>query len=157
MNYFIDEGNPVILEKNIYTATEVTTVLPLRGNAVFDRFYSANGWTKKFLPNNYLHASSAKDIRFNWVRSLVEYLLNNRLGDKLDDFFMSVTSRSWDRKTKKLRKNNKGILMGLHTGKHFSKPDPVNFQKRLLLRYESQLLQLMDYYESSTRLKNELR
>ena len=32
MNYFIDESEPVILEKNIYTAMEVATILPLRGN-----------------------------------------------------------------------------------------------------------------------------
>ena len=39
MNYFVDEEDLVIKEKNIYTATELFTLLPLAGNASLKRFF----------------------------------------------------------------------------------------------------------------------
>ena len=99
MNYFVDENTCCILEKNIYTATEVATILPMRGNGIFKTFFSANGWTKKFLPNNYMHAVSAKEPRKTWTGLLTEKLLNNRLGSGLDILLMKLTVKSWKAKT----------------------------------------------------------
>ena len=50
MNYYIDEEDLVIHENNIYTATEVATLMPLCGDTVFEQFYTANAWTRSFLP-----------------------------------------------------------------------------------------------------------
>jgi hypothetical protein len=154
MNYFIDEAELSILEKNIYTATEVTTIVPLRGSSVFEMFYKVNGWTKKFLPNKYMHISAAKEIKNTWFRYIAEKLFDNRPGDALDSFLMKMTAKSWDSKTRKKKKNSKGILMSMHTGKHFSKPDPANFQKRLLQRYEKSLAEVFDQYNLSSRIKD---
>jgi len=150
MNYFIDEREPCILEKNIYTATEVATILPVCGITVFDKFYAANSWTKSFLPNNYMHLSAAAEIRKTWLVSLTEKIFNNRAGNYLDNFLMKLTSKSWDRKTRKNKKNSKGILLSIHAGKHFSKPHPENFQKRLLLRYENCLAEIFHHYQQHT-------
>jgi len=154
MNYFIDESEPCILEKNIYTATEVATILPLCGITVFDRFYTANSWTKNFLPNNYMHVSSAVEIKKTWFISATEKIFSNRAGNYLDNLLMKLTSKSWDRKTRKNKKNSKGILLSMHAGKHFSKPNPENFQKRLLLRYENCLAEIFNQYQHTTQVKN---
>ncbi len=156
MNYFIDEEEPCILEKNIYTATEVSTILPVRGSQVFERFYQANNWTKKFLPNRYMHIPTEKEIRKTWFRLIVEKILNNRFGNKLDDFLMKLTANSWNNKTRRKKKNSKGVLLSMHTGKHFSKPDPVNFQKRLLQRYEKSLSEVFEQYELLAHIKKTL-
>ena len=154
MNYFVDEAEPGIREKNIYTATEVATILPLRGIAIFDKFYAANNWTKIFLPNNYMHISSAGKIRRTWLSIITEKIFNNRAGNLLDTFLMKLTAKSWNAKTLRNKKNSKGILLSMHTGKHFSKPNPEYFQRKLLQRYENCLTEVFDQYEHATRVKN---
>jgi len=156
MNYFIDESEPEIIEKNIYTAIEIATLLPLRGSPVFEKFYAANSWTKKFLPNNYMRISSAKAISGTWFKRMVEAMLNNKAGDMFDSFFMKMTDKSWTAKTKKNKKNARGVLMSLRATKHYSKPDPANFQYRLLQHYENNLAEILNQHEHSSRLTNEL-
>ena len=51
MNYYIDEAFPEIREKNIFTATEVATLLTLRGIEVFKQFFENNKWSRDFFPN----------------------------------------------------------------------------------------------------------
>ena len=154
MNYFVDESASCIIEKNIYTATEVATILPLRGN-VFDTFYSINSWTKEFLPNNYMRVTTAKTLKRNPFSAFTEKLLNNRLGNAFDSFLMNLTAKSWNLKTRRKRKDNKGVLLSLHTDKHFSKPDPGNFQQKILQRYNASVAELFGRYELSYTLKNE--
>ena len=156
MNYFIDEAAPEIIEKNIYTATEIATLLPLRGNAVFEKFYAANSWTKNFLPNNYMRISSAKEMAGSWIKYVIEKLLNNKLGNLLDNFLMKMTDKSWSAKTKSKKRNSRGVLMSLQASKHYSKPDPANFQYKLLQLYETNLSDIYNQYEHSSRLTNEL-
>jgi hypothetical protein len=69
-------------------------------------------------------------------------LLNGRLGDRLDDYFMRVTTRRWKKKEMLLKKSVKGNPMGLQTEKHWSKPSPGLFQKKVLDRYAENLHRL---------------
>jgi hypothetical protein len=129
--------------------------MPLHGAAVFEKFYAANiHWTKNFLPNNYMHVSAAREISSTWLTALFEKMLNNRAGDQLDTLLMKLTASSWKNKTLKKKKKRKGMLLSMHTGKHFSKPDPENFQKNLLLRYRNCLAEVFNQYEQSARMKN---
>ena len=50
MNYFVDEEALVIPEKNIYTAVEIVTLLPVAGTFTLNKFFEKNQWTKKWLP-----------------------------------------------------------------------------------------------------------
>lgn len=155
MNYFVDEAEPAIIEKNIYTAIEIATLLPLQGTEVFEKFYAANNWTKKFLPNNYMRITSAKETGNHWYKSLVEWLLNNPAGNRLDDLCMKLTARSWDAKTRKRKKNSRGLIMSLQAGRHFAKPNPANFQQKLLQLYDNNLADVFNQYEHASRLTNE--
>ncbi|MES1160485.1 MAG: nucleotidyltransferase domain-containing protein, partial [Bacteroidota bacterium] len=51
MNYFLDEEALEIEEKNIFTATELITLLPACGNGGLVRFFDANNWATSFLPH----------------------------------------------------------------------------------------------------------
>lgn len=154
MNYFIDEAEPGILEKNIYTAIEVATILPLRGSGIFEMFYKVNGWTKKYFPNKYMRISSAKEIKKTSFRTITEKMLDNKLGNLLDTFLMKLTAKSWNAKTRKQKTNSKGIPMSMHTGKHFSKPNPENFQKKILQRYEKSLAEVFDQYDMHAKIRD---
>ena len=156
MNYFVDEAEPMIVEKNIYTAIEIATLLPLRGTVVFDKFYTVNNWTKKYLPNNYMRIASAKETGTNWLKSFMERLFSNTMGDNLDNHFMKITARRWNKKTENGKKNSRGILMSLQADKHYSKPDPASFQEKLLRLYENNLTDIFNQYEHSSRLTNEM-
>jgi hypothetical protein len=149
MNYFIDTEEPAIMEKNIYTAMEVATILPLRDNGIFDQFFKANHWAGVFFPNKYLHTSSAKKTGSSWIKSLTEKCLNNRFGVSLDNFLMRQTAKNWNAKTQSNKKDNKGMLMSMHVGKHFSKPNPEIFQKKILQSYENSLSEIFKRCELS--------
>ncbi len=149
MNYFIDEEQPVILEKNIYTAVEIATIMPLYGTIVFDQFFEENKWANNFLPNRVLRTSATCKTGDTWYKSLAEKVFNNRFGNMLDDYLMRLTEKSWDLKTRTNKKNSKGFLMSMHVGKHFSKARPEIFQKNILQRYETSLSEIFRQFDFS--------
>jgi hypothetical protein len=143
MNYYIDEEALEIEEKNIFTAIELITLLPVRGNGILHEFYDRNDWTAGYYPNYGQQispvATSARETKF---KRAAEYLLNGKLGDWLDDYFMHVTTRRWNKKEAAEKRSAKGTRMSLHTGKHFSKPNPVYFQQQILSSYQDKLQKL---------------
>jgi hypothetical protein len=147
MNYFVDEAEPDILEKNIYTATEVVTLLPLRGDDIFENFFKVNNWAQTFFPNKNISNPPLLRARKYWIKLMFEKILSNRFGDAADNFFMRLTARRWDQKTRDKKMDSKGILLSMHTGKHFSKPHPAFFQKKILQRYEKSLSEVFKRYE----------
>ena len=137
MNYYIDEEALLIEERNIFTATEMATLLPVQGNGSVDRFFERNEWTGKYFPNQKIpFKDGRKADRKAWIKKGIELLFRNRLGDWLDDYFMNLTSKRWKLKEIRQKRNYKGELMGLKTAKHFSKPNPELFQKKILQAIE---------------------
>jgi len=143
MNYFIDEDALEIEEKNIFTATELITLLPACGNGGLVRFFDANDWVTRFLPR-YQHRSAPtpSNPRAGFWKRVLERMLNNRAGDKLDDLLRRLTSHRWNKKEKRGALDGKGHRMSLRTGKHFSRPNPDMLQKRVLTAYADQLKRL---------------
>ena len=141
MNYYVDERALEIPEKNIFTATEITTLIPLRGSRSFKDFFTANSWTKSFLPNNYLRVSVAKDDGRGFSR-LIEKILNNPAGEFLDNCLMKLTGRRWRNKTNKRKMNNNGVIMSMIAEKHISKPDPGFFQTEFIKNYTKKTFEL---------------
>lgn len=142
MNYYIDEAQLEILEKNIYTAIEIVTLIPLQGDTVIEQFYAANSWTREYLPNKIMRISSAKPLRPSIFKIVFEKLFNNRLGNWIDTLLMNITSGRWNKKTEQKKLNSKGAVMAMDAGKHFAKPNPGNFQAKLLGQYEKRILQV---------------
>ncbi|MBN9384511.1 MAG: hypothetical protein J0H74_27405 [Chitinophagaceae bacterium] len=143
MNYFIDEDALEIEEKNIFTATELITLLPACGNGGLVRFFDANNWVASFLPH-YKHRTSATPPNPPpgfWKRTL-ESLLNGHAGDRLDDFFRRLTTRRWSKKEQQGALDGKGFRMSLKTGKHYSRPNPEMLQRRILDHYIDKLKKL---------------
>ena len=48
-NYLIDSQSLEIEEKNIYTAMETTTLIPVYGKVLYEKFVTKNQWTKNHL------------------------------------------------------------------------------------------------------------
>jgi len=70
MNYYIDEEQLEIAEKTIYTAIEVVTLIPLQGDTQFEQFYTANAWTRDYLPNKIMRVSSARPLKNTLLKTM---------------------------------------------------------------------------------------
>jgi predicted nucleotidyltransferase len=138
MNYFIDESALEIKEKNIFTAVEIATVLPMQGELYFKNFILKNKWVKDYFP---LHLrwkdiiGDSKDCSINPVRQVKK----NGITDKLNEWLMNVTEKRWRIKAAKKLRSYSGELMGLDAGLHYAKPDPSNLQRKILYRYEKEI------------------
>jgi len=143
MNYYIDEDQLEIKEKTIYTAIEVVTLIPLQGDTVIEQFYAANSWTREYLPNKIMRISSAKPLKPSLFKQLFEKILDNRLGNAIDNILMKITAGRWLKKTESKKLNSKGAIMSMDTGKHYAKPDPGNFQAKLLEQYQQKISQIL--------------
>lgn len=143
MNYFIDEEALRIPEKNIYTATEVITLLPVAGSAAMNKFFEANAWSKELFPAYVPDGTLKISDKTTSLKKFGERILNR---DNLDNLLFRWTSRRWKKKEILELKNSKGKVMNLVTGKHFSKSDPEAFQQKILSRYESRIKKLADQW-----------
>ncbi len=143
VNYFISTNALEIDEKNRFTATELVTLLPMYGNGSFHDFYEKNKWVTNFLPNKTITEGLANLIPVkNPVFTLVtEYILNSKLGDFLDAFFLKITYKKWKLKFKDY--DSKQFNIALKSNKNVSKHHPLNFQRqvieRLNVKYEEYL------------------
>jgi hypothetical protein len=140
LNYIIDEKNLEVPEKNIFTATEIITLLPLYGSSLFNNFFTANEWVYDFFPNHPARTHFAKDPSFILPKKIIEWFMNNGHGDKAD----TVLMRYFDNRWKKLAAKNKFIKGGFQLGtmmadKHFCRPYPEHFQQKILHRYEERI------------------
>jgi len=138
MNYYVDEEAMIIEERNVFTATELVTLMPVAGNGTLDDFFRVNAWAFDYFPNARLNARHRFN-KFPWYKRMAEWLFNNRFGDALDNYLMHLTSRRWKKKEDACKLNIKGNRMGLRTGKHFSKPNPYHFQKKVLETYRRKI------------------
>ena len=137
MNYYIDEAGLEISEKNIFTAMEIVTLIPMQGMHTFNDFISSNQWTKTYFPLASFSASNAPEIRKGLFRTLTEKIFNTGFGNRVDNWLMKITNRRWQKKSLKNKKNRRGGLLGMLADKHYSKPDPKNFQQKVLDKYNA--------------------
>lgn len=149
MNYYIDEDALQITERNVYTAIEVVTLMPLQGDSAFERFYAANQWTQKYLPNKLLRISSARPVKDHFWKKTIELLLDSRIGCWLDLMLMKITARRWCKKTASMQTNAKGDIMAMDVNRHYSKPDPKIFQQKILTRYQNRINAMLHTPEDS--------
>ena len=136
MNYYVDEVEMEIIEKNIFTATEILTLMPCEGAALFEEFFKQNNWVRSVFPNQNLRIATGSDIRSSLLKTFVEFFLNNSIGNRLDDILMQLTAKRWYAKTQKQIRNDNGIVLSLMANKHYAKPNPKEFQEKILQRFK---------------------
>lgn len=151
MNYYVDEEMLQIKEKNVYTAIEIATILPLRGIEVFKEFFNQNDWSKSFLPNHSLRVSYVEETKNPVFKKAVEFIFRNSFGNLVDLLLMKISTYLWRKKTKLGKLNKKGIIMSMDACRHYAKPNPMAFQKKFMEMYEKKIFNLFYRYESRAK------
>jgi hypothetical protein len=141
MNYYLDETCLEIAEKNIYTATEVKTLVPVAGSTAFELFFEKNAWTNVWLPGFQSQREELAD-RDSAFKRFFEWILNNRMGGAIDDYLFRLTTKRWLKKESRGKKNIKGRVMSLLTSKHFAKSNPDFYQERIIEKYNNKMDEL---------------
>lgn len=147
LNYFVTQDNMEIEEKNIFTATEIATMIPVFGNHVKRSFFESNQWIREFYPN--FEIDVREDVPYNKTGTLkrfIEFLLSGKLGDKIDARFMKTTMKHWSKKFGE-QFTEEEFLLSFKSGKNISKHHPQNFQKRVLNQFNAKLKEIEDQHQ----------
>jgi hypothetical protein len=141
LNYFIDQNDYRIEDKNIFTATELISLIPLYGTEEFRKFIDANQWVFSFYPYfNLSSTETAMSHKAGRLKILSELILNNKLGDILDSSLMKLTISTLNHKLRRLNKQGADDAFSeIRFEKHCCKYHRNSFQKRILNSYNSKL------------------
>lgn len=138
INYFVDSENLEIHEKNVFTATEIVTLLPTYGKECYNKFYQENLWVKEFFPNFPKRDTSEIFDRKNGViKILLEKVLGKHLGNILDDLSMRIFEKFYKIRYKNY--NQEEFKIAFKSSKKESKHHPKFFQKKVLTEFESKI------------------
>jgi len=130
VNYFIDENNLEIPDKNLFTATEILTLIPTFHSNLYHQFIAKNTWAFEFLPNKKTDNNINILYKTNVLKSFSEKLLDSKLGEKLDGLFMKLTIKKWKKKFSYMQSAQ--FELAMRSRKYVSKHHPQSFQEKVL-------------------------
>jgi hypothetical protein len=136
LNYMLDEVAFEIDEKNIFTAIEIATLLPCNGGQDYNKFFSINNWVGEFLPNYFIKTVEEQEVHPGILKGIIERLLNNSLGDRMNTWILKIYSKRWQKLFAKNKHTETGFrLGGVIADAHIFKPLPQFFQKKVITSF----------------------
>ncbi len=138
LNYFIDENNLEIREQNIFTATELNTLIPVYGFKLTTNFLQSNTWVRDYyrdFPKNEMQEE--EEPYYCFIKKATEFLLSGFLGNWLDIFSMKLTVQYWKRKYRGAK--NYLFKSSFRFRRDEAKYHPGNFQELILKRFDENI------------------
>lgn len=132
INYFVDEDNLHIHEKNRFTATEIAFLVPVYKKEVHRKMLKANRWIEQYYPlfsQNGEYAIEKDSI----VKRFLELLLDNKLGDRLDDYLLNLSRKIIQQKFDSA--NNTSFALSFVIKKNELRYLPNRQQHRIMNRF----------------------
>lgn len=134
VNYFLSEDALNIPDKNIFTATEVSFLIPTYNYDLYSRFRGANRWVKDQIPNFPLRGKEhIIEEKKHLMKRIIEKILSGSPGEKLDSLFFRLTVNFWKKKFKHF--DDSTFDFRLRSRKNVSKHHPLGFQEKVLSSY----------------------
>jgi hypothetical protein len=138
VNYFVDTDHLRIEDENVFTATEVVTLIPTCNPEVYNQFAEENKWAGTFYPNVTTRLNdSCLPHHQKGLKKWSEWFYGGKLGEWLDAKFMRMTMRKWQRKFPSFDKEKMDIAM--RSRKYVSKHHPMDFQTRVLSKFQKSI------------------
>lgn len=139
VNYFVDEDHLEIEEKNLFTATELATVLPLCGSKQYEKLHTANTWLRDYYPNFRLRSTANVPVSgLSFVKQQLERTINTFCGNALEKFCQQTTLARWKRLYEKSYSAT-DFRVAFKSKSYASKNHPSNFQRTIMEAYEEKL------------------
>ena len=132
-NYFIDTNSLEIEEKNIYTAVEISTLIPVSGNDIYEKFLERNRWIKKHLPNSRPQVCLL-NIQRSYMQRFCEKVLSLSIGNFLNAFFHRIALRRLEERYRR-HFNTEDFNIAFKSTANISKNHPHFYQKKTLDNY----------------------
>ncbi|MES2776328.1 MAG: nucleotidyltransferase domain-containing protein [Bacteroidota bacterium] len=136
-NYMIAADHLSISKRNIYTATEIVTLLPTLGAKDYQQFLRTNAWVKDYFPNFPVPDTDDLKTGRSWFKRCLEKLLSGKMGEKLDIYLMKHTERRWHKRQPPHMFSNPEAYMSLK--RHTAKGHTQDHYPRILTCYEENL------------------
>lgn len=152
VNYFISSNQLEIEEKNRFTATELKTLIPMQGKAVFEQFYQSNGWLKTYFSQFEPQTNAIQDIKKPILSKALEVVFETRIGTTTDSVLKIITLKKWKSKFRYM--NADDFKIALKTTKNVSKHHPSNFQKKVILSLNTKLEEVQSKYNVVLQREN---
>jgi hypothetical protein len=137
VNYFVDLDHLTIEDRNLFTATEVMTLIPTFDGGTCEAFFQANTWAGEILPNKERPRVAGLPEGDGLGKRLLERLFRNGMGDEFDEWCMLRTLRHW--RSKFAEFDREQFDLALRTRKYVSKHHPRNFQQHVLREYKDRI------------------
>lgn len=139
VNYFVAEDNLTVPDKNMFTATEIATLLPVNSDKVIFDFIQANSWIKNYLPNSDSGSLTVPPscLKPAYVK-FIEKMFTGELGNKTDQFFLKLTLSKWKRKFSQF--NTAEFELNMRSKKNVSKQHPSGFQAKVMNAFNENIL-----------------
>lgn len=139
VNYFVDLNNLEIEDKNIFTATELFTLIPTYGKETYPLLITHNRWAESFYPQFPVReVTGVPENESGILKRTLELIGNTRIGEWLDTWCMRMTFRY--RKKKFSGMTNTDFNVAFKTRKYISKHHPANFQKKVTDKLKEKIL-----------------
>jgi len=141
LNHFISEDHLTVDLRNLYSATEVATLKPVSNGILFQRFVDENAWVADFFPNLRWpwESTPSETSRSSIVQHLLEQLLPESGGDRLDAWLMDQWVKVWNHRYVHLDPATRNRLF--HCSRHLSTAYGEDFQSRIMNGYYARLSQ----------------
>jgi hypothetical protein len=152
VNYFVSEDQLSIPDRNIFTATEVSYLIPVFNYSVYYEFMRVNSWSRLFYPNFPLRKEDLV-IRESYpkIKVMLERVFSNSFGEKLDTYFFKLTLKRWKKKFKNFDENTFDLRM--RSKRNVSKHHPNGFQEKVLNQLQTKIAEFEKRHDIS--LSNE--
>ncbi len=134
MNYFVDTRALSITHKNIYSAVETATLIPVYNEEVYKAFIRQNQWFKEYLPNYPDHPPLRwlMKKRRRPLKRILEWILQLLFPERMNQALMDLTDSKWRRKWHRKGYPEEEYNRAFLTELHISKNHPVDYEKEVL-------------------------
>jgi len=139
VNYFVDADHLEIEEKNLFTATELATVIPLCNAGLYQKLHAQNSWLLNFFPNFKPRPVNETAATSNGiVKRVIEGIINIAGGNWWERYFMNVSLKRWEH-IYKAQYTKVDFDVAFKTKKYTSKNHPRHFQRRVIELYQQKM------------------
>ncbi len=153
VNFLIDYNHLSIESRNLYTAMEIVTLIPLSGGNLYNDFIKENlDWVYEYLPNISIEKSDVANPKQTRIKNLLEYILSLPIANWLNNRLLRIYLKTQSSGSSVREESHKNGELVIHKG--VFKGHRNLFQKKILTIYknsqqqviEKQDLELKEYF-----------